>query len=386
MVRDLLKKTYGYMRGKFGAESAGGADGGPFWPNTLTIESSFACNLDCVMCPRSSGNFTSSGAGAVSAVLKPETFEKIAPFIPRFNHIHFTGWGEPLVNPNLLDYLQQVKDFGVEGSFTNNGTLLKGDKAQRALDMNVDYVKFSCDASTAETFDLVRQKDQFEPLLVNLENFVKMRNEQGKKTLIDWVFVMMRCNLDEVVEAFEIAAKIGVNTFTAKHMETALDGGNVEEALFPVRRPDARVWTADDQKWYDSRLAELRAMGEKYPNTALDIHGQFIASERYCGARPEQLCVIDHEGNLSPCCFTMPLNTRPFQTELTEAQKHYVVGNVHDEPLDQLLLSPTYQNFLDAFRVGACPKACGGCLMLPRRPEPTKYVETRENSPVSVEA
>ena len=337
----------------------------PFWPRTLTLESSFACNLDCVMCPRALSHFRSA-AGKQSAILLPEVFERVLPSAHRFAHVHLTGWGEPLVNPHLADYIRRLSERGCEVSFATNGTLLNEAMAARLLDTGLNLINVSCDAATRETYERIRGKGQFDALVRNLKTFCALRDAGQRLCHVNWIFVMMKSNLSEVPGAVALAGECGADSFTAKHMETALDETELHEALFNTGR--ASALTPEAQRRYEETMAQARAMAARFPRMQFVEHLQFDPSETSCLARPLDLVVVDHEGNLSPCCYTMPMDTRHYQSEAPPDTRKYVVGNVCETPLEDLIASERYQRFGNAFRTGAAPPACMGCLQLSRRP------------------
>jgi MoaA/NifB/PqqE/SkfB family radical SAM enzyme len=344
------------------------------WPTTLTIESSFACNLTCIMCPRSSGNFNSL-AGKASAILKPETFERILPSVHRFGHVHLTGWGEPLANPHLIDYIRVLREKHHKGvSFANNGTLLDEEKAEVLTDLRIESMNVSCDASTRETFERVRGKGMFDLLIENLRRFCAINKRKGSPVKVTWVYVMMRSNLGELADAVRLAGDVGVDRFVAKHLETALNEEELHEALYPTGRVDPP--TPEVEREYLATIKECREAARQFPGLVFEEQSRYDAAEQFCLARPDILIVMDHLGNMSPCCYTMPMNTRPYQLEMTASQKSYVVGNVHEQSLEDIISGPKYREFIEAFRRNDVPKTCEGCIQMARRKKHNHVVDT----------
>lgn len=344
------------------------------WPPTLTIESSFACNLDCIMCPRSSGSFTSQ-EGKESALMQPTVFERLLPSLHRFHHVHLTGWGEPLANRHLLDFIRQIKEAGCEASFANNGTLLTEAAAETITDLKVNMINVSCDASTAETFNRVRGHGMFEKLVTNVKRFTEINRSKGNPTQVQWVYVMMKSNLHELADTVDLAGECGVDRFMAKHMETALTNDELSEALFNTGRVDPL--TPEEQAHFDETIAECQRRAEKYPHLTFDAMPQYDPVRCDCIAAPLSLVVVDHLGNVSPCCYTMTMNTRPYQTEKTQSEKSQIFGNINQKPLEDILLEADYKRFIDTFRARKTPETCEGCVLMSRQAAPVAVAASR---------
>ena len=70
--------------------------------------------------------------------------------------IDLTGSGEPLMNKNLDQMVRIAKDSGCRVGFSTNGVLLTPDRFDGLLDAGLDWVAFSIDAATSETYQKIR--------------------------------------------------------------------------------------------------------------------------------------------------------------------------------------------------------------------------------------
>lgn len=338
----------------------------PAWPQSITIESSSICNLACRMCPRSAETFEAICA-ETPPFLTPELFDRIEPWLDRFAYVDLTGWGEPLMNPHIIDFVQRVKKRGPQVSFITNGSLLDAERGATLLEAGVDFLTVSCDAGQAETYEAVRGADRFDALIENLSRFRQERDRRGRNTCVNWAYVMMKSNIGQLPEAVEWAGRCGIDRISVKHMETALDDDNLAQALFDTRR--VALPTEKENQYYVDMIHQARLVADRYPRLEFVMaHPPFDPNERTCLARPNENVVLDTQGNLAPCCYTLPADTRPYQTERSQEQKTFLLGNVWVLPMDRIFAAFPYRAFSRAFSGGGAPEPCLGCIQLARRP------------------
>ena len=119
----------------------------------VQLESAIACNLRCVMCPwpeyaRKVGN---------KGIMEPEVWAAIQPHLEEIQSIDFTGGGEPLMQPRLVEWITEAHAAGCETGFLTNGTLLTPEKSAAAIEAGVDWVCVSVDGARKETYEAIRR-------------------------------------------------------------------------------------------------------------------------------------------------------------------------------------------------------------------------------------
>ncbi len=81
------------------------------------IEASTLCNDRCPFCPRTSLARTEENMTA-------ETFAAVESFLPDDAVVMFAGLGEPLLNPDLPQFVARLKNRGISSCVITNGLLL----------------------------------------------------------------------------------------------------------------------------------------------------------------------------------------------------------------------------------------------------------------------
>ncbi|MGB9857514.1 MAG: radical SAM protein [Dictyoglomaceae bacterium] len=84
-----------------------------------------------------------------------------------FKGIDFTG-GEPLLIPEIFDYIKKAKEVGLEVSINSNALLLNKDIVKFLKEYEV-FVYISVDGPNKESYEKIRGKNTFENLVKNLE-------------------------------------------------------------------------------------------------------------------------------------------------------------------------------------------------------------------------
>ena len=91
--------------------------------NKIYLEISNVCNLSCAFCP---------GTKRAKHIMTEQEFTALMPKLrPYADYLYFHLMGEPLLHPNLAEFLKIAGDFGFKVILTTNGTLLQ--KQQEVL-------------------------------------------------------------------------------------------------------------------------------------------------------------------------------------------------------------------------------------------------------------
>ena len=179
------------------------------YPVELSLGTTSFCNLKCVQCPREGhdGNLT-----PYNEHLSMDYYRTMIPYLERARQVYLYGLGEPMIDRKYFEKVRLVTSFGAEVALSSNGTLLDEKRCRETLDSGIQAIGISLDASTPETFSVVRPPGGFEQIVENLKRLVRMRNERGSnrpRILIS--FGIMQQNLQDVVRFSDLGREIGVD-------------------------------------------------------------------------------------------------------------------------------------------------------------------------------
>lgn len=179
-------------------------------PLYIRIKPTNYCNHKCYYC-----SYADSELGLRDSVCKKDqiSWEKMQEIIKDMKDmgvkaVTFSGGGEPLVYPYIVQTMKNILEAGIELSIITNGQLLKGEKAE--ILANAKWVRISCDSADAETYAKIRKIDKtaFNELCENIKNFVKIKKEYCEFGIN---FVINHENANQVYEMAKLMKSLGVN-------------------------------------------------------------------------------------------------------------------------------------------------------------------------------
>ncbi|MBU0468077.1 MAG: radical SAM protein, partial [Candidatus Omnitrophica bacterium] len=173
MQNSSLNKKYGFS-----------SENSKIFPLMIVVEITNVCNLECIHCPYS---FISKDKNYRPRHMEMETYKKIADEVSEHPGSIFRLLcdGEPFCHPNFIDMLKYAKSKNISPiNFITNGLLLDNAMARSILDSKVEVVEISLDAINKDTYDKIRKGSNFDTVMNNVHEFIKLRDSIGSKTKI----------------------------------------------------------------------------------------------------------------------------------------------------------------------------------------------------------
>ena len=163
-------------------------------PIYAEISSSGACNHRCTFC-------SVDYIGYKPIFIDRKTLQR---FFQSANSIGlksvmFAGDGEPLLNPEIIDIVNDAAINNIDTSFTTNGVRLGKDFVQQSMH-NVSWIKVSMNAGNAQDYEKVHRTSarDFEQVWKNLEYAVSYRSEQNLSTALGVQSLILPDNLSSL--------------------------------------------------------------------------------------------------------------------------------------------------------------------------------------------
>lgn len=283
----------------------------PSFPIHLDIELSYRCNLRCIMCPFGNPNFKHPPYKGQK--LKVDVVKKIIKEgVPQgLSSVRFSMINEPLLDKPLPDLISYAKEVGVIDVFiTTNGMLLSEEKSRALIQSGLTHIMVSLDAATPETYSVIRVGGDYEKVVKNIENFVKIRNELGSHLpLLRLSFLKMKPNAHEV------------DQFT-------------------------KMWVGKVD--YIAISCYINVVGDSETNKKLATEvGTMKGIKNYGCWHPWARCSIFSNGDIFPCCSSFGRATP--------------VGNIYEDSISNIWQSDTVKHIQDINKAGEYFK-CETCL------------------------
>lgn len=150
------------------------------YPLCLDIEASAACNLKCPMCPRTVYENKEKGDFHNSKHFNFELYKKVIDEAAELGvyAVKLIWFGEPLMNPRIVDMVAYAKQKGIEEVSLNTNAVLLNEKMSRGLiEAGLDGLYFSFDAPDKETYEKIRVGANYDQVLGNIKRFHEIRDE-----------------------------------------------------------------------------------------------------------------------------------------------------------------------------------------------------------------
>ena len=180
-------------------------------PIYVRVKPTNKCNHRCFYCA-----YDPDVGYVLSERLKREdeiSKEKIMEILKDFKNmgvkaITYSGGGEPLIYPHILEALKKTLEYGIDLSVITNGQNLKGEIAEVLT--NSKWVRISLDSSDAKTFSETRKVSErlFNELIENIKNFTKIKNSDCEFGIN---FVVNEKNFHSIYDSAKFFRDLGVN-------------------------------------------------------------------------------------------------------------------------------------------------------------------------------
>lgn len=143
-----------------------------------------ACNLSCVHCPHS---LISRLPSYRPRHMELEIYKKLVDEVCKHKGsiLRIVCDGEPLLHPQFLEIIGYAKEKGITPICINtNAMLLDEEMARRLLGLGTDVIEISLDALHKDTYEKIRVGGDFEKVVSNTLQLIRMRDSLAAKTRI----------------------------------------------------------------------------------------------------------------------------------------------------------------------------------------------------------
>lgn len=236
-------------------------------PYFMVLDTTSICNLECVFCP--TGQHRNSRQSCI--MLKDKALKIIEKFSNYLKYMLLFNWGEPLLNPDIVEIIRAAKKYNIGVSLSSNLNIdLSEEKVIELITSGLDYFICSIDGTTQETYEIYRKKGSFDKAFNNLKFLIQTKKKlKLENPFIEWQFLVFKHNEHELEKAEQLAKEIGVDKINF-----------------------AKPWCP--QEWVSTI--------DKYSNYNLDNgKKEYKPKDNYCNWLWNAI-VINANGSVSPCC------------------------------------------------------------------------------------
>lgn len=152
-------------------------------PRINNIEVTSRCNIHCIICPRDK---MTRQVGDMDL----KTFKNVVNECAKYtDKIGICGFGEPLMNKDIVRMIEFCSQKSLQSRITTNGTLLSSKMAKSLVEAGLDEIVIALDG-VGETYNRIRKGADFDEVCNNIENMMKitaLKNDSKTKIKISIV-------------------------------------------------------------------------------------------------------------------------------------------------------------------------------------------------------
>jgi MoaA/NifB/PqqE/SkfB family radical SAM enzyme len=302
----------------------------PRLPFFIQLEPTTRCNFNCIMCTRKKLN-----PARLNKDLTLEDFKVIIKQISP-KRIQLQGMGEPFLNKNLHEILEEGKKRKISITVTTNGSLL-----HKYLDL-IPYfstITISLDSVDENNFKQIRIGGSIDRIISNLELVVQEKIKHKWKTRIGINSVISHLNYNEIPKLIELTYRLNLDFISIVEVEnwkTPLESDYNEERKFIEK---AREKSDEIKKLVNN-------CKEKYPKLRIGYVSS-IKRKTKC-FWPFSATFITVDGFVTPCCIRMDPEVINF-------------GNIFEKDFKSIWYSDKYIDFRRTFINNTFNPICDYC-------------------------
>jgi MoaA/NifB/PqqE/SkfB family radical SAM enzyme len=305
------------------------------YPAYIEIENTTYCNLKCTMCEHT---YWKEKARSLSF----EQFKAVVDQFPRLKWIGLTGIGESYLNRDfhkMLRYCKEERKLIVE--IYDAFYFVEEEQSRELIDLGIEQIYCSMDGATKDTYETIRRGSNFDTVVKNLRRFVELKRARGVYfPVLDFHFIVNKINAHEMIPYIELIADIA-------------PGSKIQFTRLLHRYPEI------DHLYQDID----QAMIDKAYRRAAELGVQMFWNQNVGSCKPPiRNCItwympfIFVTGEVIPCCSGNEANRR-------ENQKATSLGNVFEQPFQEIWWGEKYRDFRRQLRAGAKPVPCTDCCL-----------------------
>jgi radical SAM protein with 4Fe4S-binding SPASM domain len=315
----------------------------------VQLDTTNVCNIQCVHC----------SVHLVRDVIHTEQmpldlYQRIAREVfPHTRDLCLSALAEPLMSRIFPEMLAEAKAHGVPYfRFITNGLLLDEKKAGVIVDSGMHHISISIDAATQPTYGRVRG-GELDRVWEGLRILQRMKRERGvQHPVVQFNYVMLRSNLEEMVPLVEKAHELGVQQIDFR-LPFLFQMQNLDDEL-PSKDPSLanRCMDAARRRCEELGIA-LTQMPPRIPDdpelAPTPAATDPPASEAHPACPvPWFFLVISSKGTVHPCC-------SPFM--LSEPG----LGSFRDETFAEIWTNEDFRQLRKELETGRLNRACAAC-------------------------
>jgi MoaA/NifB/PqqE/SkfB family radical SAM enzyme len=292
-------------------------------PRYVEIEVTTICPRKCIMCEHTYWKDQEERHLTISE------FKHIIKQFPKLRWLHLTGEGSSFTNPDYPKMLKFAKSRDICVYLVDSFDHIPEECIKLLIDLKIEGVYISFDASTKETYEKIRVGCDFDRALGNIKKFIELKRK-SKSWLpeISFRYIVMKHNVNEMPAFLDLVASLAPRKLLG-------EGGRID---FVGNLEFLEVKDLSIYELPKPVVSQVIAKSKKYGlNTFLShTEPKQNPSIKQCICWLEPYIMMG--GDVIPCCNILMSNRR------TDLRKHSF-GNIFKQSMKEIWNSPRYREF-----------------------------------------
>jgi len=262
------------------------------------IELTSLCQLRCPFC-RTGNALRKQYPQVPRGKITKETFLNIMNKVPNLGHISLYNWGEPFLHPDVVWFVQTVKQYGKTCELSSNMQIMTPEIAEGIVKAQLDILRVSCDGMTQETYSKYRQGGDIDKVIRNSKLLASTKEElKSRLPQVVFQFVVNRFNEHELPYFGNMAKQWGADQISPINICSMTPEGYFITPYFEPKNPRWKRY------WGIGFLTNCR--------------------------QPWEHITFDWNGDVYPCCNPSGIID-------------YKMGNINESSFEEIWNCPKYQ-------------------------------------------
>jgi len=312
------------------------------YPITIEIDPTNACNEDCIWCcwKKHRADKITMSWQLIKRIICNLAMVDVKGLI-------WTGGGEPLVNENTIRGIRLAKNLDIENGMFTNGILMTPKIIPTIVEC-CEWIRISLGAATPETFKKCHGTDDFQKIIDNVKEFVKVKKELKSNIAVGLSMMVHPENYHELYEEAKIAKQLGVNYFQGKPLNQ-MGSENQKwwhEKVIPLFKK-AREDFEDD----NFKVLTAQYTLDKYGDKGIDFISKITPSLEIAEKEKNRCYVhnfvtaITANGDVAFC-----KNLRD--------KKEFILGNLKNQTIEEIWHSDKRKQIIEKINKEGCGVFC----------------------------
>jgi len=265
--------------------------------------------------------------------------------------IEVTGGGEPLLHPNIMKILSEIKKHNLSGLLITNGALLDSLKAKQLLNISWENIRISLHAVCRSSYKKLHGRDDFELVYKNILFLRKLIKSQTKNTHLSLLFVIQKENFKDIENFSLLAEKMRVHSIEYDNLiplvnKTLLSQKEIYRSMFLLEKVARNCRIANNAREQIQKFKELYELNKTVSKNHVKLSNKRFHNKE-CRVTHESL-IITAGGDVYSCCLLM--------------SKDKKLGNIRNNNIHDIWNTSKYKNIRKRLENGKffpdCYKNC----------------------------